>query len=577
MSRRPLPLLADLEDRLRRIDGSGYKAYKGIRGSYRGDGFELKVAYVQGDPFAAPSRLEVFVDPGRARLPPALCLTEARRAGAADAVLRRLVRAARRASDRDAGSGKSGQISADTPGQEMLRRTACEVDPDGTVVLRFFVGLPAAGRRVLGRKAATLLGRRVPEVIARAAFDLDDVPAVRAHAHAAEDQQALRDQLAERGLVAFLADGAVLPRASGDSQKPMPAGAVPWTSPPTLAVTLDAPNAGPITGTGLPAGVTLVCGGGYHGKSTMLDAIARGIYDHVPGDGRERVVTRPAAVTIRAEDGRAVTGVDISPFIGALPGGRATTGFSTGDASGSTSQAAAVVEALELGADVLLLDEDTCATNFMIRDRRMQALVAPEHEPITPLLDRITGLREALDTSLVLVMGGSGDYFDVADTVIVMRDYRAHDETEHARAIAAELPTGRQREGSGAFPRVAPRIPKPAAFDLSKGRKDVSAKARETRLLELGRERVEIGALEQLVHPSQARTIADAIAFAVEEGLVDGKASLRELATTLERRLDERGPTAFCRYEAEADRAAVRALEIGAAINRLRSLAVRPG
>ena len=100
---------------------------------------------------------------------------------------------------------------------------------------------------------------------------------------------------------------------------------------------------------GIRKGITLIVGGGYHGKSTLLKALEAGVYNHIAGDGREFVITDDTAFKLRAEDGRSITGVDISPFIKNLPNKKDTVHFSTEDASGSTSQAANLMEALESG------------------------------------------------------------------------------------------------------------------------------------------------------------------------------------------------------------------------------------
>eukprot|EP00438_Fugacium_kawagutii_P004327 Skav220059 [mRNA] locus=scaffold1709:61262:63212:- [translate_table: standard] len=208
-----------------------------------------------------------------------------------------------------------------------------------------------------------------------------------------------------------------------------------------MEVSITLPHAGTVTGMGITRGVSVIVGGGFHGKSTLLHALQLGIYNKVPGDGREHVVCEPSAVKIRAEDGRSVKCTDISPFINNLPFGKlavmgtmalwkATTEFSTGDASGSTSQAANIIEALEVGAMSLLVDEaprrqtdDTCATNFMIRDEKMKALVAPDKEPITAFVRKVRPLFEELGVSTILVVGGSGDFFTVADAVIMMDEW----------------------------------------------------------------------------------------------------------------------------------------------------------
>ncbi len=546
--------MQNLRQHLQRIDGKGYKAYEDIRGEYRFPRFTLVVDHVQADPFAAPSRLRVRVPREVADLPSHARQEGPRARAARDFLARAFARAV----------SKERSVAIDAGAQTVLDRTACLFTEEG-VELRFTVSLPAAGRRVLGRKARDLLVERLPQAVASATeagrLDLD---ALRRHCDAVEDQVALRDQLAARGLVAFVGDGAVLPRASGIDDRPL-ADAIPLQSPDSLRITLEAPNAGAVTGMGVPRGITLVVGGGFHGKSTLLGALETGVYDHLPGDGRERVVTDPGAAKIRAEDGRAVSGVDLSPFINHLPFGKPTEAFHTDLASGSTSQAAALQEALEAGARTLLVDEDTSATNFMIRDERMQALVAKDSEPITPFVDRIRELRDALGVSTVLVMGGSGDYFDCADTVIQMHDYAPVDVTEKARAIAARHVTGRREERESALSAPRRRALDPASVQPRnrKGRPKVSARGRET--LVFGEGAVDLRAVEQIVDASQVRAIGRLLEAVAEE-----PGRVADPVAWIERRLGQTLDSLARRPD--GDLARPRTLEVMTALNRLRGV-----
>lgn len=577
----------DLAGILHRIDGRGYKAYRKIRGSWRGRGFELHIDHVQGDPYATPSKV-------RLRFPllpdgpdPGLLRGRTRRIALADRLARQVDREIRRADPQRRGSGTSGLLAIDSGGQEVLERTAVAMG-EQWLEARLRVGLPARGRRVLGEAAAGLLRETAPGVVARA-FRAETYRdgELEEFVTCIENQEAMREQLADRGLVAFVQDGALLPRASGASDRPLDAeSAVAFRSPRELRVTLELPHgaegggqasSGVVSGLGIPEGVTLIVGGGYHGKSTLLRAIERGVYPHVPGDGREGVVTRADAVKIRAEDGRRVEAVDISPFIGELPGGRCTRRFRTEDASGSTSQAAGIVEALEMGARLLLLDEDTSATNFMVRDVRMQALVACEDEPITPFVDRVRELHRRLGVSTVIVMGGSGDYFDVADTVLRMRDYLPEDATQQARRIAEEMPTGRRGETGG--PIVAPvaRVPDPAGFDPSRGKRAVRIQSREVDEISFGTARIDLRRLEQLVDPSQTRAVGVAIHLLSRRFLGEGIDLCRAIEA-LDTHLDEHGLDVLDpRHrpgEHPGEYARPRPHEIAAAINRLRTLRI---
>lgn len=565
--------LTQLLDELRRLDGRGYKAYKAIRGAYDAGDFALHIDHVQGDPFAEPSRLRAIIPPHTAALPEWAVRDAARRIAAAD-FLNRTFHDALRRTRRSRGSGSSGELTVLRPGQQVLVRASLAVHHDGTVEARFRAGLPARGRTILGREAAALIGDDVVHAVRDGLrFTALDADALRTHVETVEDARALRAQLPEQGLVAFVADGALLPRRSGIDDRPLQQDvAVPFRSPDALRVTLRAPNAGPVPGMGVPRGVTLIVGGGFHGKSTLLRAIERGVYDHVPGDGRERVVTDADAVKVRAEDGRAVAGTDIGNFIGRMPGGADARSFVTANASGSTSQAASIVEAIESGARVLLLDEDTSATNFMIRDARMQSLIADEHEPITPFIDRARQLADERNISTIIVVGGSGDYFDVADTVIAMRQYEPDEVTAEAKRIAAALPTSR-RTGGGPWTPVRTRVPLPDSIDPSRGRRDVDIRARTEDRVMFGTQEVELSAVEQIVEPAQARAMARAIA-AARGTHIDGRSSIADALHAIMHDLVTRGLDAF-QPEATGELAAFRIHELAAFLARIRGLAVR--
>jgi predicted ABC-class ATPase len=450
----------------------------------------------------------------------------------------------------------------------VLDRTAC-LFTDAGVELRFTVHLPAAGRKILGRQAGELLCRTLPGVVRRAAeYPELDGDTLERHCAAVEDQTALRAALAERSIVAFVADGSVLPRRSGVDDRPLRE-AVAFEAPASLRRTIDTPNAGAISGMAVPAGITLIVGGGFHGKSTLLAALDRGIDDHVPGDGRDRVVADPAAVKIRSEDGRAVSGVDLSPLINNLPFGKSTRDFATEMASGSTSQAAALQEALECGATTLLVDEDTSATNFMIRDERMQALVAKDHEPITPFVDRVRQLRDEVGVATILVMGGSGDYFDCADTVIEMHAYQPHDITAAAREIAATHVTGRREEHGSDLERPAPRHLEPTSLDPAtrKGKRKIQARGRDG--LVFGGVDVDLRAVEQLADPSQVRTIGLLLARLGEQRgpVTDPPAWLDQALARGWEHLSSRP---------DGDLARPRVAEVVAALSRLRGAQLQP-
>lgn len=564
----------DLTRILRRIDRRGYKAYKDIEGVYSFGRYRLFIDHAQGDPFATPSRIRVRVPAEVAGFPPDTYRSKSRKVGLSDFLTRIFRGNIKRYSKGIRGSGNSGLIEIDAPGQEVLERTSIIVDP-AFIEARFAMGLPARGRTIAARDAEDMFFRELPRIIEESLiFSRLDRDRLYRHIETVEDADFIRGKLDELGLVAFLANDSLLPRASGVDESPMRGeNVVLFRSPASLEVTIETPNKGKVSGMGIPKGVTLIVGGGYHGKSTLLRAIELGVYNHIPGDGRELVIANPKAVKIRAEDGRRVEKVDISPFINNLPFGKDTTAFSTDDASGSTSQAANIIEALEVGAELLLIDEDTSATNFMIRDHRMQELVAKDKEPITPFIDKVKLLYCDCGVSTILVLGGSGDYFDVADYVIKMEDYLPHDVTVEAHRIAEKYKAERKMEGGDHFgkPRLG-RIPLPGSLDARRGKREVKLSVKGKHTIIFGRQTIDLSAVEQIVDVSQTRAIADAIIYA-RNRYMDGRRTLCEVVDLLERDIEAKGldvinPLPLGIY------ARPRRFEIAAAINRLRGLTI---
>ncbi len=565
----------DLRRTLHRIDGRGYKAYKDIQGLYQFPGFTLSIDYVQGDPFASPTRTRLRVAREEAGFPAEVYAGRSRRVALADFILRLSDSLCRQAESRR-GTGKSGLLGVDSPGQEVLERTAVIVD-ETAIEARVHVGLPARGRTVMGREAAAMLLEDLPNIARKSLFhsalaerQREDL---KLRIETNEDADQLRAALAGKGMVAFIADGSVLPRRSGVDDRPLAEGTVvEFKSPPSLRVKFDLANRGRVTGMGIPAGVTLIVGGGYHGKSTVLNAIERGIYNHVPADGREMAVTVETAVKIRAEDGRRVEKVNISPFITNLPHGEDTSRFSTENASGSTSQAANIMEAIEAGARLLLTDEDTAATNFMIRDHRMQELISKDREPITPFVDKVRQAHQDLGVSTILVIGGSGDYFDVADRVIAMDSFLARDVTEEARAIAVKYRTERRREGGDHFGGFTPRVPNRESLDASKGKREVKISGRGTRTILFGRYAIDLSAVETIVHPSQVNAIGQALYYA-RTRYMDGRRTLPEILDLVMADIERSGLDVIDPRKM-GDYAMFRRFELAAALNRLPTLRV---
>lgn len=560
---------SELREQLKRIDHRSYPAYKELRGQYDFGDYILSIDHVQGDPFAAPSRLSVLVSGSRAGFPAELFDTMPKRITLQDQLARVFGRAIQKGSFQAKGSGKSGLLSVSRCGQQVLERTALRIAGGGAITLRFEAGFPASGRTIQAGELGKMLFTILPEGVRSSLFyERADREKLKRAVRLCENQQFIREKLEELSLCAFVADGSILPRESGVSERPMK-GAVPFQSPETLRITLALPDGSKISGMGIPKGITLFVGGGYHGKSTILQALQNGVYNHIEGDGREYVITDDTAFKLRAEDGRSISGVDISPFIKNLPNGKDTVHFSTEDASGSTSQAANLMEAAESGSRLLLIDEDTSATNFMIRDQLMSQVITPFEEPITPFISRVRSLYTDLGISTVIVAGSSGSYFHVADRVIQMKEYVPYDITRKAKQAAEAFPsmTG-EKEPFPSFTKR--RVPKPDPAIQKEDR--VKLKAMGTSELMLCRECVELRYLEQLKDQEQTLALAYLLRY-VEKKLFDGKKSLEEIGMLLEKQLREQGmESMFERGETIASLARPRKQEIMACINRYRRL-----
>ncbi|TPX53720.1 hypothetical protein PhCBS80983_g06209 [Powellomyces hirtus] len=584
-----------LADMLRGLERAPYAAYKDLKRAYyefEDGNILLFVDHVQADPYAAPSKIRVRLSQSLAGFPLSLFSTRTRRAATEDYVTRRIAEHVmhRSLNVANAGGGgwhgsKGADIHIDTPGQQVLERTSVSMTSE-YIEARLTINLPAQGRSILGMQAAQLLTVTIPG-LAQQTLRCNAFPdsELFRFVQSVEDQAALRDMLDDAGLLAFVANGAVLPRETGAKDTPLCGPhVVPFKSPPSLEVTLTCPNRGVVTGMGVPKGITLIVGGGFHGKSTLLDALQLGVYNHIPGDGREFVVTQANVMKINAEDGRSVASVDISPFISNLPFGKDTTTWSTSDASGSTSMAANMQEALEIGCSGFLLDEDTCANNLLFQDERMAVLVGKCNEPITPLISKVRSLYSDKKCSAILVTGGSGSYMDVADLVISMVAYVPSDVTSKARRVAQTYPSGLNLEHLP-YGSITPRIPLiPTAGQGSCGRQEVIAattprksKALNAHRISIDGTDVDLSGLEQLVHGSQARAIVAAILH-VRDHVQDGTLSLAECVGAVnamwdhgERGLLETSATGWI----VGDLARPRMLELAGAINRLRGLSVR--
>lgn len=545
----------DLKILLQNIDHKSYPAYKDTKGSYAFGDYILSIDHVQGDPFASPSDISIYVEGRKGAFPKESYDTREKRIALEDHLLRNFGRQLAAFNHVAKGSGKSGAVGITRPGQEILERTACVVDQsNGSIKVRLHVGFPANGRTINSRELIRILFEFLPQCVESTLYyekyKTERKKEIKAVIELAEDQTQIRRQLKEEGLVAFVANGSILPRESGASDKPM-RDAIAFVSPASMEVTMDLPNRGKLKGMGIKKGITLIVGGGYHGKSTLLKALELGVYNHIAGDGREFVITDDTAVKSRAEDGRSIRNVDISMFIDNLPNGKDTVSFDTEDASGSTSQAAGVSESIEAGTNVLLIDEDTSATNFMIRDELMQRVVLRDQEPIIPFIDRVREIYEVQGVSTILVAGSSGSYFYVADAIIQMDCYHPLDITERAKKEAAEYRKGAM--GAGGEEMASGKSGEPGhlpSAQFTHRRILLPVKVfREPRLkiktlgmdsISIDRECIDLRLVEQLVDEEQLCALGQLLKYA-HLHFVDRKRSLTEIVELLEKTMDEKG------------------------------------
>ena len=558
----------ELKNELFKIDGKGYKAYKVLEGKYDFKKYVLSIDHVQGDPFASPSRVRIIIDNKIAQIPEELFDNKNKEIAVCDFLTRLFSKNIKNQSEKIFGSGKSGLIEISRCPQEILERTAI-IRNKNFFEARFYVGFPARGRSVLARELEKIIFNIIPNIVENTFIykNINKLNLIN-RVKLIEDQFYIRKNLKEKGLVAFVANESILPRESGVSARPLRNGKK-FISPQALEVEFDTPNRGKIKGMGIPKGITLIIGGGYHGKSTLLKALELGIYNHIEGDGREFVITDESALKVRAEDGRAITSTDISLFINNLPNGKDTIKFNTENASGSTSQAANIIEAIESKSKVLLIDEDTSATNFMIRDDIMQRLVVKEKEPITPFIDVAKSLYKQLGISTILVAGSCGDFFDIADLVIQMDSYEPYEVTAKAKELSrGKVSLRDDLDISIDFGRVLDK------GSISEGPKGIKIKTLGKDGLSINKENIDLKSVEQIVDGEQINTIGMAIKF-IEDKYSGKDLTIEKIADEIEKDITKNLIGIDNIKGGNGSLAMPRKQEILCAINRLRTLKIK--
>lgn len=559
--------LSDLKRELEKIDGRGYKTYKTLEGQYSFEDYILSMDHVQGDPFASPSRIRVIVNNNN-NFPKNLFDEKYKKITICDFLTRLFSKNIYKYGEKVFGSGKSGLIEISKCSQQVIERTSIIINNE-KIEARFYVGFPARGRSVLSKELEKILFNIIPNIVKNTLiYNNINIKALNDKLKLLEDQEFIRKQLKDKKLIAFIANNSILPRESGISQKPLKDGKK-FISPKELEVEFNTPNRGLIKGMGIPEGITLIVGGGYHGKSTLLKALELGVYNHIEGDGREFVITDNTALKVRAEDGRAITKTDISLFINNLPNGKDTKKFYTENASGSTSQAANIIEGIESGTKLFLIDEDTSATNFMIRDSVMQQLVSKDKEPITPFIDVARSLYKQKGISTILVAGSSGDFFDIADLVIQMDNYEPYEVTKKAKALSRGITNVNENlKVDIDFNRV---ILKGTIESSPKG---VKVKTLGKDGISINKENIDLRAVEQIVDNEQLNTIGAIMKYA-ENKLMGKNLTLAQIADNITEELKNNLIGIENIKGGYGSFAIVRKQEIMCAYNRYRKIKIR--
>ncbi|MCE5249834.1 ABC-ATPase domain-containing protein [bacterium] len=562
----------DLRKLIQTINERETDAYAELTGEYDFSDFVLTVDYVAHDVSRVSARMRVRVLFEAAKFPHDVFTPKSREIGARDFLVRSFDMRSGRYTVRASGV-KGGRIFIDRPGQEMLESTAVVLGKT-YIEVRFTAELPVRKGKVDSSSAAELLMESIPRVVLESLiFKNVDGDRLAEWIEAYEDADAVRAQLSSHNLVAFIADGSILPRKGADDPRPAEEKAHEFTAPDELAVTLDLPNRGHVRGLGIPAGITLLTGGRFHGKSTVLRALELGVYNHIPGDGRTYVITVSDAAGIHAETGRRIERVNLTPFFGSGGSGIDTANFSSENATATESIAANIMETLEIGSSLLLFDEDSLPADMIVRDARMQALIPKDDEPSATLIDILPVLRDEMNVSAIIALSGAGDYFDIADTVIAMKRYSPVAVTAKARKIAADKPSGRKKERPGDIGKcLTGRLPLEHSFEPDKTARSDAPKPSEKMCVQYGSDFIDISRVRQVVNPSQARAISRSLALV--HRLIGSSGSLGDVVKKVINRIETVGLDTLS-SRMMGDLAMFRAHELAAALNRMRKLKIK--
>ncbi len=569
------------------ISNQPYQKIQKIRGSFQFPHYEFKFIRIQGSPGANPASIaSVKVSIESSEFPRQFLISSHSRLAVADFLIRRFKQGIVKFSQQNRGRDGSGSLNTIELSQKMLERD-CVLFSEAEIELRFIFSLPAKGSgggQFDADQAWQMFQQELNAIVDYAliykGYDKASRELLNEYLQIQIKRQEIKHYMEQNGLCVFINNGACLPRQSGiDDQPARGEGIKKFQSPTINQINIPLSNNDRIQGMAIKEGITCITGGGYHGKSTLLQAILAGVYAHIPGDGREFIVTREDAVFIRAEEGRSIRNVDISPFIGTLPNGLNTQSFSSENASGSTSQAASIIEAVESDSRLLLFDEDTCATNFLIRDELIKKVLDSENEPIKPLYSTVRSMWKQHGISMIFVVGGLGVFLQKADTCLMMDNYQCKNITNKVREKLGEI--AEENEISLDF--SAQRLLATDNFNPSyinkRLKKEVPKRIKPLRnspkQLEYGMDLINLEALPQIVEAPQILSVGYCLLRLRKEMEIQANSTqtIEYWLGWLYKMLEQQG-LSFLQADYPGTISLPRKYEVAAAINRIRSLRI---
>ena len=559
---------------LTELDGQPYTEYQQLVGDFDFARYVIKCSAVDFDvEDAIEPVFTVRVPQTIAELPEYLFDSPVRRTAMEDLLLRRMAGNIDRIANYDHNGVARRHIRISEPNQKILPRNALLLTKE-YIEVRFVITMPIQHIIVDGEPMVSIDGAMaqqiffedLPEIIGNSLLYCNiDIAAADEHVNNMEDADRLRQHLGASGSVCFVADGALVTRIDGQDA-PDYERLSPVEIDETLVEEVEVPHGGAIRGLAIPNGLTLILGESNSGRVDIMDAIAQGIYNHVPGDGREHVVTVADAVNIRSEVGRSIQQVDISPFASSLADGGNPAAYSAKSAGSFTSQAASTVEALEAGARVLLFDEHSSSSTFLSSDTRVSSLLGESSR--NTMAARARQMVDELGISMI-VAGSSliAEFIPIADKVLKVENFCVSDITEQAKAL--DIVPSTPADGSVNLSSMLSRSrwAMPSSIDPSIGREDLVIETEDADFLQFGRSIVDLDAIRQIADADQARAIGFVLYYAKLRYMDEGY-PLREILDLVDRDLSNEGLNTLVR-DVRGDLARPRRYEVAAALNRL--------